>query len=224
MENKIIIELQKEAKEVRKDVISMIISSHASHIASAYSVVEILVYLYSKVLKVDPQNPNLEDRDRFLLSKGWGVSSLYSILARKGFFGKELLKNYCTDGSKMIGIATKNGIQGIEATTGSMGHGLPIGVGIALAAKIKKEKFRTFVVISDGECDEGSTWEGILLGAHHKLNNLIVIVDCNKWQAFGRTKDVLNHLIGMFRKLMDMILKKSTMLSCPHPYQKISRT
>ena len=185
-------ELSIEAKQVRKDVLSMIISAHASHIASSYSIVEILVYLYYSVLNINPANPANPNRDRFLLSKGWGITALYSILSRRGFFDRKLLKEYCADGSKMIGIATRNGVPGIEATTGSMGHGLPLGVGMALAAKIRKNASRVFVVISDGECDEGSTWEAILLAAHHKLDNLVVIVDYNKWQAFGRTKDILN--------------------------------
>lgn len=184
--------LEKEAKEIRKIVISMIIKAHASHIGSSYSIVEILVYLYEKVLRIDPRKPDDPNRDRFILSKGWGVSTLYAVLSRRGFFEKNLLDEYCGDGSKMIGGSTRNGIPGIEATTTSMGHGLPVGVGMALAGKILKKNYRVFVVISDGECDEGSTWEAILIAAHRKLNNLTVIIDYNKWQSFGRVKDVLN--------------------------------
>ena len=132
----------------------MIVAAHASHIASSYSIVEILVYLYEKILKINPKDPNDPNRDRFLLSKGWGISTLYTILSRKGFFHKKYLEKYCKDGSKLIGIATHNGIPGIEATTGSMGHGLPIGVGIAKALKLQKRKSRVFVMISDGECDD----------------------------------------------------------------------
>lgn len=185
-------ELEKIAKEVRKLTISMIVKAHASHIASSYSNVEILVYLYEKVLRINPRKPNNPNRDRFILSKGWGVSSLYAILAQKGFFSKKLLEEYCTDGSKLIGGSTRNGVPGIEATTTSMGHGLPIGVGMALAGKLQEKDFRVYVIISDGECDEGSTWEAFLIGAHHKLNNLTVFIDYNKWQSFGRIKDVLN--------------------------------
>ncbi len=181
-----------EAKELRKTILTMITGSHASHIASSYSIIEILVYLYEKVLKIDPHNPNKPDRDRFILSKGWGVAALYATLAQKGFFDKKLLETYCKDGSKLIGIATRNGIPGIEATTGSMGHGLPIGVGMALAAKLQELPYRVFVVVSDGECDEGSTWEAILQAGHHKLDNLTVIVDYNKWQSFGRVKEILD--------------------------------
>lgn len=184
--------LIEESKEIRKQIFSIIVSANASHIASSYSIVEILVYLYEKVLKINPKKLTDENRDRFILSKGWGISALYSILCRKGFFDKRLLETYCQNGSKMIGIATKNGVPGIEATTGSMGHGLPIAVGMAKALKLKNSNAKVYVIISDGELDEGSTWEGILLAAHHKLDNLTVIVDYNKWQSFGRTNEVLN--------------------------------
>ena len=184
--------LDKTALTVRRDVLSMIIAARASHIASSYSVVEILTYLYERVLNVRKIKFLNVERDRFILSKGWGISALYAILAEYNIIDKELLRKYCKDGSKMLGIATRNGVSGIEATTGSMGHGLPIGVGIAKGLKIKKNKARVYVLISDGECDEGSTWEGILLGAHHKLDNLTVIIDYNKWQSFGRTNEVLN--------------------------------
>lgn len=192
MEKSKCVVLQKEAHEIRKTILSLIVAAHASHIASAYSCVELLVYLYDSILKIDPKNPHNQDRDRFILSKGWGVSALYCILQKKGFISKTLLHEYCKDGSKMIGIATRNGIPGIETTTGSMGHGLPIGVGIAKAMRLQKRKSKVYVMISDGELDEGSTWEAILVAAHHKLHNLIVIVDYNKWQSFGKTNEVLN--------------------------------
>lgn len=180
------------AKKLRKTILHMIVNAHASHIASSYSIVEILTYLYECVLNFDPNDPLNIQRDRFILSKGWGVSALYAILAQKGFFDKELLKTHCINGSNLIGSATRNGIPGIEATTGSMGHGLPIGVGMALAAKLQNLPYRVFVLIGDGECDEGSTWEAILQAGHHKLDNLTVIVDYNKWQSFGRIKDILD--------------------------------
>ncbi len=186
-----LISLEAKAKSVRKSVMKMILAAHASHIGSAYSYVEILVYLYERVLQIDPRHPQDGNRDRFILSKGWGVSSLYAMLAEKKFFNKKLLDEYCSDGSKMIGGSTRNGTPGIEATTTSMGHGLPIGVGMALAAKLKKAAYKTYVIISDGELDEGSTWEAFLIAAHQKLDNLIVIIDYNKWQSFGKIKDVL---------------------------------
>lgn len=186
------LELENIAKEIRRQSLSMIVSAHASHIGSSYSIIELLVYLYERVLQINPNKPWDPNRDRFILSKGWGISALYAVLARKGFLKKELLEEYCKDGSKMIGIATRNGLPGIEATTGSMGHGLPIGVGMAKAMKIQKKNSRVYVIMSDGECDEGSTWEAMLLGAHHKLDNLTAIIDYNKWQSFGKTNEVLN--------------------------------
>ncbi len=185
-------ELTSLARNVRKTILHMIVDAHASHIASAYSIIELLIYLYENVLNFDHKDPLALHRDLFILSKGWGISALYAILAEKGFFGKNLLNTYCKDGSKFIGSATRNGIPGIEATTGSMGHGLPIGVGMALAAKLQRRSSRIFVLISDGECDEGSTWEAILQAGHHKLDNLIVIVDYNKWQSFGKIKNILD--------------------------------
>lgn len=184
--------LETKAKNIRKTILEMIVSSHASHIASSYSVVDLLVYLYEEVLKINPRKPLEPNRDRFILSKGWGASALYSVLANKGFFDLKLLKTHCKDGSKLIGTTTRNGLPGIEATTGSMGHGLPIGVGMAIAAKIQKRNYHIFVLMSDGECDEGSTWEAALQAGHHQLDNLIVIIDYNKWQSFGKVKDILD--------------------------------
>lgn len=184
--------LNKKATELRKTIISMIVKAHASHIGSAFSALDIILFLYERVLRIDPKNNNDLSRDIFILSKGWAVSALYAVLSSKGFFAKELLIEYCTNGSKMIGTSTRNGIPGIEATTGSMGHGLPISVGMALASRRKGINNRIFVMISDGECDEGSTWEAALLAGHHKLDNLVVIVDHNKWQSFGRVEDILN--------------------------------
>ena len=192
LKENIVVQFQKEAKFLRRTVLSMITESQASHVGSSYSIIELLVYLYSEVLKVSPTEPKSPNRDRFVLSKGWAISSLYAILAEKGFFEKSLLKEYCKDGSKMMGGSTINGIPGIEATTTSMGHGLPLGVGMALAGKIQQRDYRVVVLIGDGECDEGSTWEAILLAAHHKLDNLVVIIDYNKWQSFGKPEDVLN--------------------------------
>jgi transketolase len=192
VDKKEIIRLQEVARIIRKNVLSVICMAHASHIGSAYSVVELLVYLYEKVLRIQPNNPRASNRDRFILSKGWGVSALYAMLSYKKILDKTYLTTYCKNGSPYIGIATRNGLPGLEATTGSMGHGLPLGIGMALAAKMKHQKHRVFVIISDGELDEGSTWEAILQGSHFKLDNLIVIVDCNGWQSYGRTRDVLN--------------------------------
>lgn len=190
--NKELIDLNIISKKIRKQILRIIIKANASHIAPAYSSVELLVYLYEKVLRINSKKPNDPLRDKFILSKGWAVSALYSVLAHKGFFDKKLLDSYCADGSKMIGMTTLNNIPGIEASTGSIGHGLPIGAGMAMAMKLKNIDRRVYVIMGDGECDEGSIWETALIASHHKLNNLIAIIDYNKWQSFGKTNEVLN--------------------------------
>lgn len=190
--DKEVVNLAKLSKETRKQILKMIVKAEASHIAPSYSIVELLVYLYEKVLRIDPKKPDDPDRDIFILSKGWAVSGLYSILAYKGFFDKKLLDGYCNNGDKMIAMTTINDIPGIEATTGSAGHGLPIGAGMAMAMKLNKIDRRVYVITGDGECDEGAIWETALIASHHKLNNLIAIIDYNKWQSFGRTNEVLN--------------------------------
>lgn len=184
--------LKNKAKELRKTILTMIYKAQASHIASAFSVLDILVFLYDQILLINPDKPNDSKRDKLILSKGWGVSALYSVLSDKKFFSKKLLESYCMDGSKFVGISTLNGIPGIEATTGSMGHGLPLGAGMAVAAKKIGSPNRVFVVIGDGELDEGSTWEAILFAGFQKLDNLIAIIDYNGLQSFGFTKDVLD--------------------------------
>lgn len=174
--------LELKALKVRQEVLEMISTANASHIGSAFSSIETLVFLYEKILK---------ENDRFILSKGWGVSALYSVMVQRKLLPKNILKTYCMDGSSLLGSATRNSKSGIIATTGSMGHGLPIGVGMALANKIGKKAGKVFVLMSDGECNEGSVWEAILQASHHKLKDLTVIVDRNMWQSFGRTEEVL---------------------------------
>lgn len=184
--------LKIKAGKLRKTVLKMICKARASHLASAFSALDILVFLYHEVLRVNPKKPTDPKRDIFILSKGWGASALYAVLSDKGFFPKKLLETYCADGSKLIGITTLSGVPGVEATTGSMGHGLPLGAGMAIAAKKLKSPRRVFVMISDGELDEGSTWEAVLFAGFQKLDNLIVIIDYNKFQSFGSVKEVLD--------------------------------
>lgn len=182
-----------ETKSLRRTILRSIYGAQASHIASAFSVVDVIYYLYSNILKVNPKKPDKPDRDRFVLSKGWAASAQYAVLAHRGFFSEDFfIKNYCQDGSPFIGITTMSGVPGIEATTGSMGHGLPIGIGMAIAGKKASKPYRVFVLISDGELDEGSTWEGIFFAGHHKLDNLVVIIDYNKLQSFGAVKEILD--------------------------------
>jgi len=182
-------ELQEIAREARKKILRMIVRAHASHIGSSYSVIDLLVFLYERVLNVSPAWE--QDRDRFILSKGWAASALYVVLARKGFLEDAALDEYCADGSVLTGAVMKC-VPGVEATTCSMGHGLPIGVGMALAARIQKSKSRIVVLVSDGECDEGSMWEAALQAGHHKLENLTLVIDYNQFQGFGRVQDVLS--------------------------------
>jgi len=175
--------MKETAKEVKKKILKMVYDSQCSHVGSALSCADILTVLYFKILSIDLKKP---DRDRFILSKGHACTALYAVLAEKGFFPKEILDTYCKDGSKLFGHSTINSLPGIEASAGSLGHGLPIGAGMALAGN------RTFVLMGDGECDEGSVWEAALFASHHKLDKLTAIIDYNKIQAFGETNKVLN--------------------------------
>lgn len=180
------------ATKIRAHALHMTHKANASHIGTCLSIADILAALYQGILRVDPKRPDWPDRDRFILSKGHGAAAIYAVLAECGFFPKEWLETYCQDGGKLPGHITSHGIPGVEVSTGSLGHGLPIGCGMALAGKHDRQPYRVFVLLSDGECDEGSTWEAALFAPHHHLNNLIAIVDHNKIQAFGTVKEVLN--------------------------------
>lgn len=186
------IDYQKITKEIRKKILKMMYEARTAHLSSCLSCVDILTVLYLKILKIDPKNPLAENRDRFLLSKGHAVAALYAVLSKSGFFPEEVLETYCENGERLPGHSTRDTVPGIEVSTGALGHGLPIGAGLALAAKKDGKDYRTFVLISDGECEIGSVWEAGLFASHHKLDNLIAIVDYNKLQAFGRVKDILN--------------------------------
>jgi len=193
MENKKItniVELEKIAVQVRKKILTMIYRGRTSHIGSAMSCVDILTALYYNIMNIDPKNPDDINRDICILSKGNGAAALYAVLGLKGFFSQEILGNYCFDGSKLIGH-TDLQVAGVEASTGSLGHGLPMGVGFAIAAKNDARPTRVFIVHGDGECNEGSVWEAVMAAAKYKLDNLIVIVDTNKLQATGYSKDVM---------------------------------
>jgi len=178
------------AKLVRKDCLKMVTKAKVSHIGSALSIVDILAVLYSNILKVDCTNPSLPDRDRFILSKGHSCSAVYATLAHCNFFDTEFLLNFAEDNSDfMCHISHK--IPGVEFSTGSLGHGLPFGVGKAIAAKRTKKNWRTYVLLSDGELDEGSNWEAIMFAAHFKLDNLTIIIDYNKLQSLYSTEKTM---------------------------------
>ncbi len=179
------------AKIIRTNALRMVHTAHASHIASNLSIADILAVLYENILNVNWSQPEWPDRDRFILSKGHASAILYAVLAEKGFFPKDDLTNFCRNGSELIGHANHR-VPGVELSTGSLGHGLPIGCGLALAGKRDGKSYRTFVLLGDGEMNEGSNWESLLFAAQHKLDNLIAIVDYNGFQGFGSTGDILN--------------------------------
>ena len=180
------------ANAIRGDVLEMVHRARASHVGSSLSVADILAVLYGRVLRHRPAEPSWPERDRLILSKGHAAAAGYAVLARTGYFPVALLDTYCANGSPLAGHLTASaGAPGVELSTGSLGHGLPVGVGMALHAKRSGAGHRTFVVISDGECDEGTTWEAALFAAHHKLSNLFAIVDYNGIQSLGRVEEVL---------------------------------
>lgn len=187
-----IIRLQNIALSVRKDILKMSTIAQSAHSGGALSCVEILVALYFDVAKTYPKNPSSPNRDRIVFSKAHDAKALYSVLAHRGFFSKKVLDTYEQNGSILAGHSTKGVVPGVDASTGSLGHGLSIASGMALGLLMKRNKARVFVVLSDGECDEGSTWEAALFASHHKLSNLTIIIDYNKLQGFGFTKNVLN--------------------------------
>lgn len=183
------------AGAIRAHALRMVHRAKASHIGTCLSMADLLAVLYSRVLRVDPARPEHPGRDRFILSKGHGAAIVYATLAERGFFPVEWLQTYCQDDAKLAGHITHHGVPGVEVSTGSLGHGLPIGCGMALAGKRPRsgeQAFNVFVLLSDGELDEGSNWEAILFAPQHRLDNLVALVDYNKIQSFGSVKDVLD--------------------------------
>jgi transketolase len=170
----------------------MIHRGKSSHVGSVFSMAELLAVLYGRVLRIKPEQPDWPERDRFILSKGHACAGLYAVLAMRGFFPVAWLDDFCSNGSCLAGHVTHAGIPGVEVSTGALGHGLAIGCGMALIGKRDACDFRVFVLLSDGECDEGSTWEAALFAPHHRLDNLIAIVDYNKIQSLGTVKEVLD--------------------------------
>jgi len=184
--------MDKELLELRKKIFLTAYSANIAHIASAFSIVEILYTLYlRKVLKYNSKKPNEEYRDLFILSKGHGSLALYTILCEAGFFDEETLRGFSKPGSYLGGEPCVPNIPGIEASTGSLGHGLSIGVGMALAKKMDNKDNKVYVLLGDGECQEGTIWEAVMFAAHHKLNNLVVIIDNNKLQKMDTVEKVM---------------------------------
>jgi transketolase len=166
------------------------LSAGRGHVGSPLSLVEIVRVLYDEVLHVRAEDPSWNERDRFILSKGHGCLALYAVLADHGFFSKDELERHCKSGALLGGHVDAH-VPGVEASTGALGHGLPIGVGLAIAARLQRRASRVFVVMGDGELDEGSVWEAALAASKHKLEHLTAIVDYNKLQSYGRVEDVL---------------------------------
>lgn len=181
----------KLARQIRVQALQMVARSNSSHIGSALSMVDLLAVCYANVLRIDPHHPDWPNRDRFILSKGHATAALYATLALRGFFPIEWLAHYAETGSPLLGHASHH-VPGVELSTGSLGHGLPVACGLALAGKRESQPCRVFALLGDGECDEGSNWEAALFAAHHKLDNLVAIIDSNRLQGFGFTEEVLN--------------------------------
>lgn len=185
------IDTMRVASTLRMHALRMVHAAQASHIGTCLSMADLLAVAYGSILSVDPTRPKWEGRDRFVLSKGHGAAILYACLAERGFFPLELLDDYSCDGSILLGHASHH-VPGVEVSTGALGHGLPIAAGMALAAKTDAESHRVFVLLGDGELDEGSNWEAIMFAAAHRLDNLMAIVDCNELQALGMVREVLD--------------------------------
>ncbi len=185
-------ELAKLAFELRKDAVDIIMAGKAGHIGGDMSVMDVLVQLYFKHMNISPENMDDESRDRFVMSKGHSVESYYAVLARKGFFPlEEVLEKFSKFNTKFIGHPN-NKLPGIEMNSGSLGHGLPVCVGMALAGKMNGQSYRVYTVMGDGELAEGSVWEGAMAGGHYKLDNLCAVVDRNRLQISGSTEDVMS--------------------------------
>lgn len=184
--------MDERSKHLRKLIVDALVGGGRGHLGSSMSMVEILRILYDSFLNHRSNDPYWIDRDRLILSKGHGCLALYAILADKGFFPPEELTTFCRPTSRLGGHPEKGKLPGIEASTGALGHGLSMGVGIALAGKIRQQSYRVVVVTGDGEINEGSVWEAAMSAAKHRLSSLTVFVDYNKLQSYGPTQEVLD--------------------------------
>jgi len=184
--------LDARSRQLRKTIIRTVQAGNRGHVGSAFSLVEILRVLYDDILKYDASQPRWACRDRCILSKGHGCLALYALLADHGFFPEGELWKFCKADGILGGHPEYGKVPGVEASTGSLGHGLSIGIGLALNASFEQASHRVFVVISDGESNEGSVWEAALCAAKHKLDNLVVLLDYNKQQSYGTTYEVLD--------------------------------
>jgi transketolase len=179
------------ARKIRRHVLHMTSTGGSSHVGAAFSIADILALLYGQIMRHDPQRPRWPDRDRFILSKGHAGAAVYATLAECGYFPVQDLAHHYQDGSLLSGHVSHKGIPGVELSTGSLGHGLGVGAGMAKALQLASGASRVFVLLSDGECDEGTIWEAALFAQHHALENLIAIVDYNKIQSLAPVAETL---------------------------------
>ncbi|BBI36129.1 transketolase [Cohnella abietis] len=177
---------------IKKSIVYMTHYSKSSHVGTSLSIADILYTLYFKVLNVDPFNPECPERDKFILSKGHGSAALYATLAERGFFPKDFLDRYYVNGGLLPGHLDKFAAPGIELSTGSLGHGLSVGVGMSIANGSSGNPGQVYVLLGDGECNEGSVWEAVMLSATLRLSNITAIIDYNRLQGFGETNEVIN--------------------------------
>ena len=194
-------ELVKNAVTLRKQIVDVCYRSKAGHVGGSLSGIDILNVLYNHEMNIDPKEPKKDDRDRFILSKGHIAEALFVTLSNRGFFDASELETFSCAGSKYIGHPN-NKINGVEMNTGALGHGLALGVGMAIAAKMDHKDYRTYVMMGDGEQAEGSIWEAAMAASHYNLDNLVAILDRNGLQISGTTEDVMS------LKSMEMIMMK----------------
>lgn len=185
-------ELERLSAEARRAMVDSLVCAGCGHPGGAFSSVDVMTVLFFNILKIDPSNPKWDKRDRFILSKGHSSVALYSVMHLRGFFDRETLLTFRQDGSILGGHPDMHKVPGVEMSTGSLGHGLSVGTGLALAARLDKKGYRTFVLLGDGETQEGSIWEAAMSASHYKLDNLTAIVDRNMIQIDGFTEDVMS--------------------------------
>ncbi|MDD5593425.1 MAG: transketolase [Candidatus Margulisbacteria bacterium] len=179
------------SRKIRGKIIELSAKAGVAHVGSALSCVDILIALYWRALKIDPKKPSDPGRDRFILSKGHAATALYAVLSERGFFGAETLALLGVEGSEITEHPGPGSAPGVEVGSGSLGHGLSLGIGMALAGRIRRLDYRIFVLMSDGEMNEGSVWEAALFAPIHKIDNLVAFIDFNRWQATGRSEEIM---------------------------------
>lgn len=186
-------EMNQAADQIRLKIIDMVVRAKGGHLGGAFSVLEILIALYvGGILRHDPKRPEWAERDRLILSKGHSCMALYNVLAHTGYFPSEMLDKYCEKGGILAGHPEHDMVPGVEATTGSLGHGLPIAVGLAMGARFAGQDWKVYCVLGDGECNEGSVWEAFMAGPQFKLDRLVAIIDSNKLESLDLVENILS--------------------------------